>query len=1283
MSNTTEFPPQLDEIYFWLNQRTDLQSIFLDSDQLGLWILDVNQNQSWINPLYWKKLGYNVKSNDNFEWQNLIHPDDAAHVYEVIKKELKNPSNYYEYYTRYKKASGYYELIRCRGFVVGIDSGNPKIIGSHALLSEVQNDIDLLNICNQEAKIGFWHFNVESQTLFWSIETKRIHEVELNYQPEVESAINFYKEGQNRDGISKLFQDSMLSFKQFDGVFQIITAKNNEKWIRTIGIPVVVNGKCVAVRGTFQDINAQKLEQHALKESQENLYNIIQTISDIVYQIEKDGTIKFLSKNWERYLGYKIDECMEGNLTSFIHPDDLSDVVKVLEMMASGKDEDKVLLLRLKHANGNWIWFRKTGRKIVNDNGEFSGVRGILSEVSEWKKSQNELQRTKDFLYKTSEVARVGGWEFNATTGEFYWTEVLNEIHELTADFQPTFQQIFELYDEESKRKLDEIYELAIIQEGAWDLDLKFTTPLGKTKWVRGYGFSVFENGKLVRLYGIVQDITERKQLTLEIEQSNQKLQSILDEMTEVVWSVSLPDYKMIFVTPSIEKLYGIPLEKCMRNSFHWTWVIHPEDKHIVETILEKLHNQGHYQEIYRIITQNGTIKWIENSGRLVYENGVPVRADGLTIDRTKRILAEKKLQEELNLQNVLLSISSDFINCELHEIDNIINNALMEIGEYMNADRSYIFQYDQELQTATNTYEWCRNGISSEMENLKDIPLDFFPEWNEIHRQNKPYIIENINLMPEKDKDLQEALAVQGIKSLIAFPLLYRGKLEGFVGFDYVRNFHEHVHQENKLMFLFAQFIINVFERKKRNQQLKNQEEKYRNIITNMQLGILEVDINDVILFANNSFCEMSGYETKELIGKNAAEIFLDEPQTKEMESRNETRKQGVSNSYEISVKNKKGETRWWFLSGAPNYNDKGELIGSVGIHLDITEKRNLEKELEYNEALFKALFESSPIGIALNDFDTGKFITVNDKLIEPTGYTREEYLEKNLFQLTPTSFHKKELKIIEELAVNEKYEPYKKELFRKDGSKYPVELRGVVIRDKEQKKRVWSFVEDITEKQKLENELIKESNMRKQIAEDLNELREKSKEELYQDLHDGVNQLLFAAKLGIQNTTVQRDENLDYALDCLTKAIEEIRKIAIESTSQFITETSFDEAISDYLLKMNTFTDMQILIDNCIMEPIEMNDRMKKHLFRICQEITQNAIKHANATRLEFRFKVEEGDLIIIAKDNGIGILEGVEKGIGVRSIQDRVYLMNGQIRFLNFINKGLAVYVRVKIQ
>jgi PAS domain S-box-containing protein len=1276
---------RLDEIFTILKQSQHLQNLFLDTTQDGLWIMDLSTSEGWINPQFWLKLGHTEAYVSSLEngWQDLIHPEDLPNVWRIIEQQSRMPDKFFEIIVRYLKSNQEFEWVRCRGSVIKKSGSPTKIVGSHSFINELRQNEELLMLCNHEAKIGFWYYIVEQQELFWSIETKNIHGVALDYTPIVEEAIRFYKEGENRERILSHFSASLEKGTSFNDELIIVNTSGEEKWIRTIGVPSFKNGKCISVLGTFHDIDAFKKEKEALRISQENLNTLIQTISDIVYEIDNHGNILFISNNWTKNLGYSIEESINTNISSIVHPDDLYKVQKVMDSMSDDTQEDKAILLRLKHQDGEWLWFRKAGRKIMNQNGEFLGLRGIMSEVTEWKKAQSELQRTKDFLYKTSEVASVGGWEYNALTKEFYWTEILNEIHELTPDMTPSFPLMYSFYDEESRQKLDKAYDIAIEKESSFDFDLKFTSPKGNVKWVRGYGFSVFENGKVARIYGIIQDITERKQLTLKIQNTNQQLQSIFNEMTEVVWSVSLPDYKMIFVTPSIEKLYGIPVEHCMRNSFHWTWVIHPEDKLVVETILDKLHNEGHYSEVYRIITQNGSVKWVENSGRLIYENGVPVRADGLTIDRTKRILAERQLTEELDLQNVLLNISSNFINCDLKEIDVIINKALLDVGEYMQADRSYIFQYDNENRTATNTYEWCREGISSEMDNLKDIPLDFFPEWNEIHKQNKPYIIDNINLMPESQRELQEGLQAQGIKSLIAFPLLYQGILEGFVGFDYVTSYHEQVHKQNKLMFLFAQLIINVFDRKKRNQQLLNQEEKYRNIITNMKLGILEVDTSDTIIFANNSFCEMSGYDVSELIGKDASKIFLDSDQAQEMKNRVDVRRKGISNSYEICVMNSKGEERWWFVSGAPNYNDKGELTGSVGIHLDITEKRNLEKELEYNEAIFKALFESSPIGIALNDYETGRFITVNDKLLESSGYEREEYLEKNIFQLTPSKFHRKELKVIEELAEKEKYEPYKKELFRKDGSVYPVELRGVVVNDMEQKKRVWSFVEDITEKQKLENDLIRESNMRKQIAEDLNELREKSKEELYQDLHDGVNQLLFAAKLGIQNSDVKNDSNLDYALDCLTKAIEEIRKIAVESTSQFVTESSFDEAISDYLLKMNTFTEMQIFIDNCIMEPLPMSDKMKKHLFRICQEITQNAMKHSGGTRLEFRFKAEDGDIIIIAKDNGSGVPAHIEKGIGVRSIQDRVYLLNGHIRFLNFINKGLAVYIRVKIQ
>jgi PAS domain S-box-containing protein len=128
----------------------------------------------------------------------------------------------------------------------------------------------------------------------------------------------------------------------------------------------------------------------------------------------------------------------------------------------------------------------------------------------------------------------------------------------------------------------------------------------------------------------------------------------------------------------------------------------------------------------------------------------------------------------------------------------------------------------------------------------------------------------------------------------------------------------------------------------------LKLQEEKYRNIIANMNLGLLEVDIEDNIQHANQSFCKMSGYTLEELIGKKAAELFIDEEEKIIIEEKNVSRKEGVSDMYSIQVKNKNGEKRWWVVSGAPRYNDSGQLVGSVGIHLDLTEQKHLEEELK-----------------------------------------------------------------------------------------------------------------------------------------------------------------------------------------------------------------------------------------------------------------------------------------------------------------------------------------------
>lgn len=155
--------------------------------------------------------------------------------------------------------------------------------------------------------------------------------------------------------------------------------------------------------------------------------------------------------------------------------------------------------------------------------------------------------------------------------------------------------------------------------------------------------------------------------------------------------------------------------------------------------------------------------------------------------------------------------------------------------------------------------------------------------------------------------------------------------------------------HDENGLLVRLDGYIIDVTEKRLFEESLKLQERKFRGIIANMNLGLLEVDLSDRVIYTNESFEKISGYSESELIGKKASDLFLNKSGQKEMSTKIEERKTGGSDSYELEVTTKTGQKRWWLISGAPNYDENGKLIGSLGIHLDITEqKRTQAKMLE-----------------------------------------------------------------------------------------------------------------------------------------------------------------------------------------------------------------------------------------------------------------------------------------------------------------------------------------------
>jgi PAS domain S-box-containing protein len=164
-----------------------------------------------------------------------------------------------------------------------------------------------------------------------------------------------------------------------------------------------------------------------------------------------------------------------------------------------------------------------------------------------------------------------------------------------------------------------------------------------------------------------------------------------------------------------------------------------------------------------------------------------------------------------------------------------------------------------------------------------------------------------------------------------------------------------------------------------------------------------------------------------------------------------------------------------WVETHGLPHKDQNGVFLGYRGMDLDITKRKHAQMALQSNEARLRSLFEFSPVGIALNDYETGAFLEVNDALLAPTGYDREAFLALSYWQITPVDYSEQEAIQLDLLRKTGRYGPYEKEYIRKDGSRYPVLLNGIVITNPHHRgqRLIWSIIEDISERKAAEKAL------------------------------------------------------------------------------------------------------------------------------------------------------------------------------------------------------------------
>jgi PAS domain S-box-containing protein len=324
-------------------------------------------------------------------------------------------------------------------------------------------------------------------------------------------------------------------------------------------------------------------------------------------------------------------------------------------------------------------------------------------------------------------------------------------------------------------------------------------------------------------VFAMARDITERKRFENALKASEANLIAIIENTLESIWSIDT-NYNIRYVNEVFKEAFfqsfGVALNK---------------GTNIIESLPESLRElwRKRYDRAFKNehfvfedrIDLGDSAVYIEVAMNPIVVDGLVVGASFYGKNVTEKKLAQIQLQYQADLRKILIELSSGFINLPVKEVESAINHSLTRIGEFVGADRAYVFDYDFVSLTATNTFEWCRTGIDPFKEKLQAVNVTDLEDWVRIHKSGEVVKVDDVSAMPLGI--LKQSLEEQKILSLLTIPLMQEGECIGFVGFDSVLKKHIYSDYEQQLLQVYAQTLVNVKERLIKEQKLITAKEK------------------------------------------------------------------------------------------------------------------------------------------------------------------------------------------------------------------------------------------------------------------------------------------------------------------------------------------------------------------------------------------------------------------------------------------------------------------------
>jgi PAS domain S-box-containing protein len=526
-----------------------------------------------------------------------------------------------------------------------------------------------------------------------------------------------------------------------------------------------------------------------------------------------------------------------------------------------------------------------------------SELKELLTTVNSQRK---KLKKDKEELNKLSIVASANknGIIFTDPSGRIFWC---NEAYLKLTGFSydeligktPVEVGLCELSNkEEINKMLDAFYKGEM-----FDVDIYHAHKTKKPFWSKSKWQPVFDSdGNVEQYFATIEDNT--------IVKENEERLSILSSIAEKnINSVVICDKegKIEWANDSFMKLSGYSKEELIGTKPGHLLQGPETDKETIQYLANQIKQGLSFNCEIVNYSKNKEKYWIRIQGQaLKNSKGETVKYFAIEENITEQKEFNQKIIESENKLNSL--------------IENLQSGVLLE---------------DENRKIVVVNKKFCAMfKVPFEPEQMKGIHCEAAAESTKHFFKNPDKFIARIDeILKDKEKIIAEEIELTdgSVLERSFLPIYKDGKYAGH---------------------LWSYDDITI--KKRYKESIEAERQKYSNIIANMNMGLLEVDNDDVVLFANQSFSDMSGYSLLDLLGNNASNLLMDENEKQIIEEKNSIRIEGISDSYEITTKTKTGETKHWLISGAPNYNLNGELIGSIGIHLDITKQKTLEIQKE-----------------------------------------------------------------------------------------------------------------------------------------------------------------------------------------------------------------------------------------------------------------------------------------------------------------------------------------------